>query len=192
VNTPENVGREQRLRGAVLRGDEFAWRVWYEESFASLLRYVTWRCGGRRDHAEEIVQETWLTAIRRIRDFDPQKGAFADWLRGISGNLLKDHLRRTKKVRDRSQALPDDFTPVGNDLKRQQAERSERIAEALLTLAPRYEAALRAKYLEGLSVNAKSDSTALGVSLHCEAIGSRRHKDRERPGGRGSKGEVHE
>lgn len=51
----DRVQREALLRAAVLAGDENAWRTWYEETFDDLHRYVRWRCGGRRDWADEIV-----------------------------------------------------------------------------------------------------------------------------------------
>src|SRR5205807_9855131 len=82
------------LRRAVLAGDEQAWRAWYDEAFAGLSAYVRWRCGGLRDTADEIVQETWLTAVKRIRQFDPEHAAFHAWLRGIAANLLRNHFRK--------------------------------------------------------------------------------------------------
>src|SRR5207247_2607118 len=90
----DRVRRERALRRAVLAGDEGAWRAWYDESFAGLSAYARWRSGGLRDLADEIVQEAWLTAVRRIRAFDPSRGSFAHWLRGIAAHLLRNHLRR--------------------------------------------------------------------------------------------------
>ena len=59
---------ERRLHRAVLAGDERAWRALYDASFAGLDAYVLWRCAGLRDRADDVVQETWLTAVRRIAD----------------------------------------------------------------------------------------------------------------------------
>src|SRR5260370_15769098 len=80
---------ERGLHRAVLRGDEEAWRVLYDRSFAALDAYVVWRCAGLRDVADDIVQETWLTAGRRIRDFDPNPGRFLAWLDWIAANVLR-------------------------------------------------------------------------------------------------------
>src|SRR5580765_7501759 len=68
---PDRVWRERGLRSAVLHGDERAWQTLYDESFAGLYRYVCWRCAGLRDVADDIVQETWLTAVRRVAVFEP-------------------------------------------------------------------------------------------------------------------------
>src|SRR5262245_19856173 len=70
----ERIARERGLRSAVLAGDELAWRQWYEKCYAGLHAYAAWRCGGLGDWAEEIVQETWLTAVRQVRRFDPERG----------------------------------------------------------------------------------------------------------------------
>ncbi len=99
---PENrVHREEMLRGAVLAGDENAWRVWCLEVFDELDRFIIWRCGGRRNEADEIVQETWLTAVRQIRSFQPQQGSFLAWLRGIAANVRRNHLRSARRLSQR-------------------------------------------------------------------------------------------
>src|SRR6202035_2839744 len=85
---------ERRLHRAVLAGDERAWRTLYDAAFTGLDAYVLWRCAGLRDMADDVLQETWLTAVRRIRDFDPMRGKFLAWLRGIATNVLRGHFRR--------------------------------------------------------------------------------------------------
>ncbi|HZU36779.1 MAG TPA: RNA polymerase sigma factor, partial [Gemmataceae bacterium] len=93
MQSEERVQRERALRRAVLAGDEAAWRTWYAESYERLHAYVCWRSGGTPDLAEDVLQETWLTAVRRIRSFDPLQGSFLGWLRGIAANVLRNHLR---------------------------------------------------------------------------------------------------
>jgi RNA polymerase sigma-70 factor (ECF subfamily) len=140
----DRVERERELRRAVLAGEEFAWRTLYGESFAALYAYVLWRCGGRRDRAEEVTQETWLTAVRRLRSFDPSAGCFASWLRGIAVNLLRNHYRREKRPMQ-----PLQHEPLAEE---EPCEQAERIAAALGALPEHYEAVLRMKYLDGQSV----------------------------------------
>jgi RNA polymerase sigma-70 factor (ECF subfamily) len=147
--TPERMGQEEALRELVLAGDERAWRALYEASFAGLHAYALWRCGGWRETAEEITQETWLTAVRRMADFDPARGTFAAWLRGIAANLLRNRFRR-----DSRRSFPP-LSPVKGqadpaDAELEQQERAVRVARALAELPERYEAILRARYLEDL------------------------------------------
>jgi RNA polymerase sigma-70 factor (ECF subfamily) len=139
------VDRERLLRRAVLAGDEAAWRAFYDGACDGLYAYVLWRSGGLRDRAEEVTQDTWLHAVRRIADFNPDRASFLAWLRGIAANLLKNRTRRDV----RRQA-----GPLVNEQAAPETNRAgaERVADALSSLAPRYEAALRAKYLDGQSV----------------------------------------
>lgn len=147
----ERVWREQGLRTAVLAGDEQAWRTWYDESFDSLYVYALWRCAGLRDLADDIVQETWLTAVRRIRRFDPEQGSFADWLRGIAANIVRNHFRKERRHSDRMNRVTANAPPNAADAVERE-ETAALIARALARLPERYEAVLRAKYLDQRSV----------------------------------------
>ncbi|MBY0229132.1 MAG: sigma-70 family RNA polymerase sigma factor [Gemmataceae bacterium] len=133
-------------KAAVLAGDESAWRAWYDECFGPLDAYVLWRCGGSRADADDVLQEAWLVAVRRLERFDPAAGPFLGWLRGIAANLLRNRFRK-------KEALPfprPDAEPADAEAMRQ--EKAARVAEALASLPPHYEELLRMKYLEGLPV----------------------------------------
>ncbi len=148
MDSGERVERDRLLRNAVLRGDQRAWQAWVNETFDDLCGYVRWRCGGVRERADEVVQETWLTAARRIRRFDPAQGTFLAWLRGIAGNVLRNHMRCRKPA----QSLNIDPVAAADQAVAEERERGERIAAVLCGLSERHEAVLRAKYLEGFSV----------------------------------------
>jgi RNA polymerase sigma-70 factor (ECF subfamily) len=148
MEASDRVWRERGLREAVLGGDEDAWRRWYDDCFDDLYAYVLWRCGGLRDQADELVQDVWLTAVKRLTSFDPARGCFAGWLRGIASGLARNHFRRA--ARRRCVALPDDLATGDTDLARR--EQAEQVAVALAGLPEHYEAVLRAKYLDGASV----------------------------------------
>ena len=47
----------------------------------------------RKHEAEDLAQETFLTAWRGLKDFD-QSRPFSPWLRGIAENHLRNHLRK--------------------------------------------------------------------------------------------------
>jgi len=141
---------ERGLRHAALAGDERAWRAWYEASFEPLYAYILWRCAGLRDVADDIAQETWLTAVRRLQEFDPERAGFVTWLRGIAANLAKNHFRKEKHRP--VQALANIDVPARKDGDGGRREQAERIAQALSDLPPHYEAVLRAKYLDQQTV----------------------------------------
>ena len=143
----ERIRHEKRLRDAVLAGDQSAWRTLYDGAFAELWSYVLWRCAGWHSIAEEITQDVWLVAVRRIADFEPARGPFVAWLRGIAANRLRDHFRTARRHR----VIQGDFAEPSQD-DREQREQAELIAAALAELPERSEAVLRAKYLDQMSV----------------------------------------
>src|SRR5262249_26284812 len=146
MEASERVWRERGLREAVLAGDELAWRRWYDESCEPLHTYLLWRCGGLRDHADELTQEVWLLAVRKLPSFDPEKGSFRTWLRGRGRGLARNQFRR-ESLR-RGVPLPESL--LAED--RPPREQAEAVARALAALPERYETVLRGKYLDGLSV----------------------------------------
>jgi RNA polymerase sigma-70 factor (ECF subfamily) len=149
MHPDDSVWRERGLRSAVLAGDERAWQTWYEESYGQLRAYVAWRCAGLPDLTDEVVQETWLTAVRRIRAFDPVCGPFAAWLRGIAANVLRNQLRRRQQFACHNRPLNGTAAPHSPaERPLESRDRAEQIARALAALPDRYEAVLRAKYLE--------------------------------------------
>jgi len=99
-----------------------------------------------RDLADELVQETWLTAVRRVRSFDPECASFAAWLRGIAANVLRNHLRARRRTRA--------TVPLNGALSAPSARSVPTRSVVAQACVPvdRHEAVLRAKYLEQQSV----------------------------------------
>jgi|ERR1043165_1087095 RNA polymerase sigma-70 factor (ECF subfamily) len=147
----ERIEQERMLRQKVLAGDETAWRILYDCAYAELWAYVSWRCAGLRDIAEEITQETWLVAVRRIRDFDPGQASFITWLRGIAAHLLQNAFRVRRRRSERSLTDTDWVEPSRDE--QNSCEQAELVARALAELTDRHEAVLRAKYLDLASVD---------------------------------------
>jgi RNA polymerase sigma-70 factor (ECF subfamily) len=153
MDPSDRVWRERGLLRGVLAGDEQAWETLYADAFDGLHAYVHWRCAGLRDLADDVVQETWLTAVRRIRAFEPERGCFAGWLRGIAANVVRNHLRRHVRCNGRA---PTQHVPetIPAHVPEQHREQAQQIARALAELPEHYEALLRAKYLDQQSVAA--------------------------------------
>lgn len=154
MTSDDRVQRDRLLRTAVLSGDERAWQTWCEETFDELYRYVRWRCAALPDRTDEVVQETWLLAVRRLREFDPKRGTFGAWLRGIAAKVICNQLRRHQAARKRQHPLGSEPAACDTDKSLEDRERAQRIAATLTALPERHEAVLRAKYLESLSVAA--------------------------------------
>jgi RNA polymerase sigma-70 factor (ECF subfamily) len=141
--------RERAWRDAVLAGDAAVWGRWLGEAFAPVGDYVRWRCGGLPDLADDVTQETWLLAARRLGSFDPARARFVAWVCGIAGNVVRNHLRTRARHRRRTRPLAEAPEPAA---RAPDADRAERVAAALARLSDRHEQALRAKYLERKSV----------------------------------------
>jgi RNA polymerase sigma-70 factor, ECF subfamily len=159
------IWRERGLQAAVLAGDEFAWKAWYDESADALYAYIAWRCGGLRDTADEAAQDVWLTAVRRLPTFDPVAGSFLGWLRGIAARVLANRFRRDRRREGLALHRPDHAPADAAVIER---ERAERVANVLAAMPENYEAVLRAKYLDALPVA----EIAAGLGLSEKAVES--------------------
>jgi RNA polymerase sigma factor (sigma-70 family) len=79
------------LVAAVRRGDDAAFEGLFRRYHQRITAYVT-RMVGCREHAEEIAQEAFISALRRLRETE-QSIAFKAWIYGIARNGAIDHLR---------------------------------------------------------------------------------------------------
>ena len=153
LNRSRRTAYERALRARVLAGDSEAWRCLYEQCFGPLFTYVFHRAGREREQTEDIVQECWMTAVRRISTFDPDRGSFESWMRGIGGNLLRNCRKRWARKEAHAQGALHDAAavamgaPVSDGL-----EVAEQVALALSELPSHYQEVLRAKYDEELPV----------------------------------------
>jgi RNA polymerase sigma-70 factor, ECF subfamily len=148
ASDPDELAREESaLREAVLAGNDTAWTVLYHRHVEALYAFVWHRCGRRHDRAEEMAQETWLVAVRRMKTFDPLRGTFEAWLKGIAVNVVNNHRRRWQRD-DRLQSLDGDPPPPVEH----RSQAGEQLSLALTALPDRYQSVLRAKYEERLSV----------------------------------------
>ncbi len=66
----------------------------YHRRVFGLLRRMT----GRRETAEDLLQETFLRVVRTIETYEHQ-GRFDAWLFRIAANLARDHARRMRRRR---------------------------------------------------------------------------------------------
>jgi RNA polymerase sigma-70 factor (ECF subfamily) len=100
----------------------------YRETVVALYGFVSRRCGGERQLAEDITQEAWLRAVRDWRRSGVPDSPIA-WLMTVSRNLLLNHLRRRPAVG--IDAVPPDV--ILDALERDAALREESVPLAALT-----------------------------------------------------------
>ncbi len=75
------------------RGDRAAFRLVYEATSLKLYGIVV-RILGRRDLADEVLQEVYVRVWQRAGDFDTASGSPITWLAAIARNLALDEVRR--------------------------------------------------------------------------------------------------
>jgi RNA polymerase sigma-70 factor (ECF subfamily) len=72
-------------------------RLIYRATIDPLYGFVSRRCGGDRELAEDITQDVWMRAVRDWRAKGVPEKPIA-WLTTVARNLLLNHLRRGRGI----------------------------------------------------------------------------------------------
>ena len=164
-----NVDSETFAINAAQTGGEQAWRQLFERHFDAVYRFCVALAGGRHDLAEELVQQVFVTASRRVHRFDPGRATFRAWLLGIAKNrymaMQTSEQRRKRHEESSAKGSSEAVTRGEPDL---------RVHEALARLPSQYRIVLEAKYLRGLSMK----EIAAGNGASIEAIESQLRRAR--------------
>jgi RNA polymerase sigma-70 factor (ECF subfamily) len=134
------------VKGAQI-GDEDAWRNLFEWHFDAVYTYCLSLSAGRHDVADEIAQQVFTTAARRVGRFKQRQGTFRSWLLGIARNrFMKLRSKELRRTRHKNQLLekPSGSERVNSD--------HLLVHKALAELSVRHRSVLEAKYLRGLTV----------------------------------------
>jgi RNA polymerase sigma-70 factor (ECF subfamily) len=101
----DEAGLLARARG----GDRAAFDELVERHLSQVWR-VVWRVVRHTEDAEDVVQETFLTAWRSLGDFR-EEAAFATWLHRIAVTRALHHVERaSERVRRASRSIDDEAT----------------------------------------------------------------------------------
>ncbi|MFP6581023.1 MAG: RNA polymerase sigma factor [Candidatus Hydrogenedentota bacterium] len=141
---------EAGLTDAARIGSEAAWRDLYHRYFDRLYGFVFLRAGRHVQRTEEVVQESWMTAVRKIRQFDPNRGSFEAWLFGIAQNTLLNHRRKWR--RSNTEEIAYDHSATDQARGTEIVQTRELVGLTLSGIPMDYADILRAKYTEGYSV----------------------------------------
>ena len=146
----------QRLHG----GDRTAMAELYDRYFDRLYSLVFNQVDRFGDIAEDIVQETFLAALKSAKGFKGRSSAYT-WLCSIAYHKVADHYRRQSRERKRMVSgidvdTVDDVENPGRqpqpDSLIESAETRQVVNEALAKLPWDYRQVLILKYVEEMSV----------------------------------------
>ncbi len=87
---------EQQLVERILAGDGAAFRQFYDTHKKALIR-ACWYFLGNDSEVEDMVQETYIKALRNLPNFRFEC-ALSTWLNHIAVNLCRDYLEKKKKT----------------------------------------------------------------------------------------------
>ena len=155
---------------------------WFDRYADPVYGFIFYRVGRDADMADEVAQETFVTALETIDRFDPAKGEMYPWLTYIARNCIRKALRRRKKNHTQTelwetldQKLRETITDMNSNIIPeeflQQKETAELVRIVLTNLPLRYQLALQRRYFEDLSLHEmavleKSSEGAMKVLLH--------------------------
>ena len=152
TESQENI--ERQLASRLIQGDPAAVVELIEQYADDVYRFVYHQVGGLAQDAEDIVQETFISALNAIHRFRGDS-KLRTWLFSIAAHKIADLYRRAKRKPEIvSQDVATLFHAEG--LRPEQAvehlEARQRVRQALSQLPPHYRTALVLKYVWEISV----------------------------------------
>jgi RNA polymerase sigma-70 factor (ECF subfamily) len=135
VDLPANTSLS--LLARLRAGDPEAWRR-MNVLYAPLLRAWLRPRGLQPADVDNLTQNALEVVVRRLPDFEHngRPGAFRTWLRGIIGNVLRDHIRAAGRKPLGDDALLAEIEDPASELSRRwDEEHDQHVLRGLLALA---------------------------------------------------------
>ena len=143
---------EQKIISAAARGDRMAFRQLVLDNSRAMFR-VAWRLCNDEAIAEDIVQESFIKAWKKIGDFRMQS-SFRSWLHRITVNTAMDYLRKQARRNQFETEEPAFETVEMAELPRHdvQIDIQAQAGAAMQSLSDTERAALMLRHHEGHSI----------------------------------------
>jgi RNA polymerase sigma-70 factor (ECF subfamily) len=131
-----------------LRGDAQAQKQFYER-FAKRMLGVCFRYAGNLHEAEDLLQDGFIRAFHRLKDFRGE-GSLEGWLRRIMVTTALNFLKRERHIREQFELTnaSDEASPMLDVLKRMEADE---VMKLIQRLSPGYRTVLNLFIIEGYS-----------------------------------------
>jgi RNA polymerase sigma-70 factor (ECF subfamily) len=155
-------------------GDSGAFRVLVDRHSRRLFR-LAYRMTGNEHDAEEVVQDAFLRAYRRLDRFEARSN-FGTWLYRICANCALDLMRKTHAEQARREPAPRENDPdatdpletapstdPGPDRLVLSAELGAEVRSAMESLSTTERAAFLLRHVEGFSIEEIAQSLGLNI-----------------------------
>lgn len=153
---------DRTLRDQILSGEPRAAEALLAAHLDPLYEFVHYRVGADVARVEDVVQDTFLVALQRMRAFDGRSSLFT-WLCGIAKNKIRAARRKhaPRSLDDALENADPEIDAILSDVAREplpdevldRAETRDLVGATLSSLSPDYRRVLLEKYVEGLSVS---------------------------------------
>jgi len=162
------------VQGA-LSGDPNAFAELYDR-WAGLIRAMCFDVTRDLDTAEDLAQEVFLRALRKLGDLrDPPR--FVSWLMGIARHVCREWRRGRLQSQLRLTRLTDDLPCAAEDSSSD--DRGSLLREAVAALPERERLSLQAFYLRGLDAEQARSALGLSQSTFYRVLASARQRLRQ-------------
>jgi RNA polymerase sigma-70 factor, ECF subfamily len=151
--------QDSELVAACLTGDALAERALYDAHVEALYRTAFRMCGGDRDTADDIIQEAFVRAFRRLDQFRGES-TLRTWLTSIVVSSACRTLRRGSWLRNKSTELTEQL-PDGS--RRSDPDLGGLLDAAIAKLPPKLHVVFVMHDMEGYTH--VDISTALGIPV---------------------------
>lgn len=78
-------------------GDPDAFEELYDRFYAPVYTYIYYRVG-QRPLAEDLTSDVFERMVTKIDDWRPMGKPFVAWLYTIAGNIVRNHIKRNKRI----------------------------------------------------------------------------------------------
>lgn len=148
------------------------------EHFGGMVFSIALRVLKHRPEAEEVVQETFLEAWRRVSRYSPERASFGAWLATIARTRAIDKLRATKsRARTHETQLNEPTEVAESPMDALETQRdAQQVRAALVQLPPEQREVIELAFFEGLSQQeiCERTQTPLGTVKTRARLGSRK------------------
>lgn len=160
ISPGQNI-QDIRLRDRILAGEPAAAESLLAQHLDPLYRFVRWRLGNDVHGVEDLVQDTFVSALEKMQTFDG-RSSLHTWLCAIAKNKIRSKRRAgaPRSIEDVLEESDSEIDEILAEISREplpdqvldRKETRDLVGATLSSLPPEYADALVKKYVEGRSV----------------------------------------